>query len=56
MSSRPANYSKLSQEQVSVLERFFKEGMKSTTCVRQIEKAAEETALPVAKVKVYTVC
>ena len=52
MSSRPANYAKLTREQVTVLKNHFENGMKSTTCSETIQKAAEETSLPVGKIKV----
>ena len=52
MSGRPANYSKLTPEQVIVLESHFEKGMKSTTCLELIKKAAEETSLAVEKIKV----
>ena len=56
MSNRPANSGMFTQEQVIknniVLENHFKKGMKSTTCSKIIQKAAEETSLPVGKIKV----
>ena len=32
MSGRPANYAKLTREQIVLLENLFEKGMKSTTC------------------------
>ena len=56
MSSRPVNYSKLTRAQVDILEKYFENGMKSTMCSQQIEKAAEQTSLPVEKIKVFLTC
>jgi hypothetical protein len=52
MSSRPENYERLTRDQVGILENHFDKGMKSTKCSQLIEKAAEETLLPVEKIKV----
>ena len=52
MSGRPANYAKLTREQIVLLENLFEKGMRSTTCSEMIQAAAEETSLPVEKIKV----
>ena len=51
MSGRPANYAKLTREQV-LLENLFEKGMRSTTCSEMLQAAAEETSFPVEKIKV----
>ena len=52
MSIRPVNYAKLTSEQIAIISKYYDEGMKSTTCSEQIEKAATEALLHVDKVKV----
>ena len=52
MSSRPANYTKLTHEQIGVLNKYFDEGIKSTTCLLKIHEAADKISQSVDKVKV----
>ena len=52
MSGRPANYAKLTREQVILLDNLFEKGMKSTTCSEMLQAAAKETSFPVEKIKV----
>ena len=52
MSSRPEIYTKLIHEQISVLNKYYDEGMQSTTCLLQIHEAADKISQFVDKVKV----